>query len=1068
MQSRANALSEEINTLSLNMRHKSTHINFPTLAKWGEKSAEHQSLYKAALENTYCAYILAAGFATLINCGATLAEHESLFKAMIKNAYCADKLAQAFATLIRLGATPAKHKSLYEALINNAGNADKLAAGFVTLEKCGATLEIHQSFYESLIKNAYYAEKLTTGFATLEKCGATPATYQSLYEVLINNADNADNLATGLATLITLRATLATHESLFNALINNKYNAHKLIKGFAALAKCGATLERHQSLYEALIENEYCADILAAGFATLITLDATPATHELLYKALIENRYNADKLAETFAPLIKLGATLAEHESLYNTIIQNPYDENISEPLSIFKELGGKLPEHEEIIKKILVANDQAMDVLVWLKEKNLKIESQDYLYQIIFLDDKPLIDSPYYFFILKNKIDEYLIKNEIKLQNTPLAGLQIREIIDEVLNPKVQYGPLNKSTATQILENILQRIIDEDINTINIKYDESAGYILQIGSENIIYLSELLRLVDFNHLTLTIEQVYKIGKTIEAFVHDFNYANFEPNAVVKQLPAAARQALSYYVAKMTHYNINRLFRGVELSSEDIYSWLKPVNGKENLLVNFLAGILINWSAAELPRILINTKERRILDKIVSAEDISLDNIHQIMEDTAYQALLTKHLNIRTISNDEYMQLRSLTINDLNILFPSYGLIDRGENLAKAELGGELSVKERRLANPCFTPSVTSFSVHMNGSPYYNMPETTRTKVETPNFLRPILDEREGEILIPAGTAYLYTSNPAGGFFAREVASPGIQPFGDLWSSTALIQAFRHHLSKPYQDEESKIELNGKTVQRPNHGLTHCYRVMLYIDLVIDYFAHHANGKAFSDFCQNITQNEREWLRVAAAYSITGRESEIRAVENLERYNKFRAACKDHLEKFLEQYPAPNKDEDMRERMLNIVRWMGNPGYENSVNGELPINNHNDESERIHRIFIHRILTIAHKLDLVRCYEPHEFDAAMKACRDFSENNSEQEADYLRMIRYAVDVNLAHGNKLSSMMTSSGALKNCSKSYCSPFGLVSNNIRQLMQATDTVPRPKLKEPYQFKSYSGVT
>ena len=61
---------------------------------------------------------------------------------------------------------------------------------------------------------------------------------------------------------------------------------------------------------------------------------------------------------------------------------------------------------------------------------------------------------------------------------------------------------------------------------------------------------------------------------------------------------------------------MNALFRGVAQSSEDRYTWIAPVNGKENLIANFLAGCLINWSAAELPRVLIRSEERQILEKV--------------------------------------------------------------------------------------------------------------------------------------------------------------------------------------------------------------------------------------------------------------------------------------------------------------------------------------------------------------------------------------------------------------------------------------------------------------------
>lgn len=157
-------------------------------------------------------------------------------------------------------------------------------------------------------------------------------------------------------------------------------------------------------------------------------------------------------------------------------------------------------------------------------------------------------------------------------------------------------------------------------------------------------------------------------------------------------------------------------------------------------------------------------------------------------------------------------------------------------------------------------------------------------------------------------------------------------------------------------------------------------------------------------------------MRVAAAYSITGRESEISAGEDLKRYDEFREASMQHMEAFLEKYPPKTDNPLMRECMLEIVRWMGNPGYETTIN------EHANPDECEHRNFIHRILTTAHKLDLPRCYGPEQFQAAMTMCRNLSKESPEQQVDYQRMIRYAVDINQAHGNTLSTLLSPSGEL----------------------------------------------
>ena len=120
-----------------------------------------------------------------------------------------------------------------------------------------------------------------------------------------------------------------------------------------------------------------------------------------------------------------------------------------------------------------------------------------------------------------------------------------------------------------------------------------------------------------------------------------------------------------------------------------------------------------------------------------------------------------------------------------------------------------------------------------------------------------------------------------------------------------------------------------------------------------------------------------------------------------------------------------------------------------------------DEDECLHRNFIHRILSIAHKLDLPRCFLPEEFDKAMAKCRELSTAGDLQQADYVRMIQYATDLITAHGSSLNTETTSTGKLQAANKNYTEPFEKVSKNLRQLREITETITRSQQKESYQF-------
>jgi hypothetical protein len=146
-----------------------------------------------------------------------------------------------------------------------------------------------------------------------------------------------------------------------------------------------------------------------------------------------------------------------------------------------------------------------------------------------------------------------------------------------------------------------------------------------------------------------------------------------------------------------------------------------------------------------------------------------------------------------------------------------------------------------------------------------------------------------------------------------------------------LNEAYKNHLCKEYQERQHQEIIDANLVNRPNHGLAHTYRVMIYIDVVIDYFAQHAKEHEFKEFCQNISRDTRQWLRVAAAYSITGRENELSAIEDLKKYDGFRQSSENHLREFLKKHPPLIINEQLQERICHVVRWMGNPAYEHTI-----------------------------------------------------------------------------------------------------------------------------------------
>lgn len=120
------------------------------------------------------------------------------------------------------------------------------------------------------------------------------------------------------------------------------------------------------------------------------------------------------------------------------------------------------------------------------------------------------------------------------------------------------------------------------------------------------------------------------------------------------------------------------------------------------------------------------------------------------------------------------------------------------------------------------------------------------------------------------------------------------------------------------------------------------------------------------------------------------------------------------------------------------------------------INCHPDKFERQHRNYLHRLLTIAHKLDLPRCYSLQQFHASMAMCRSLSDERLDSQhaiarSDYLKLIQYNIELIKAHGNMLQFDIAADGSCIEQSIGYQSPFDEVSQSMKRLYEISETVP-----------------
>lgn len=354
----------------------------------------------------------------------------------------------------------------------------------------------------------------------------------------------------------------------------------------------------------------------------------------------------------------------------------------------------------------------------------------------------------------------------------------------------------------------------------------------------------------------------------------------------------------------------------------------------------------------------------------------------------------------------------------------------RGENLSSSV------ITARRMSTSSKLPCITSLS---RGNQCLKGQDATAWH-QVPGY--PMVKLFEMEVILAQGRQVIYD-----GKGATLVNSPELVE--DHYSSDLALIAANNYLSKRYSDYDDARVFKGVSVQRPFHGLPHTKRVMEAISWVKDYFIRHAKDDDFKQFCRDLTPQLIEWLRIAAAFSITGRESEISAGTNLERYNEFREASAGHFEEFSKRISVKGveDEEHLKQHLRHIVRWMGNPQYESKLNID------GDAQKIKQRNYLHRILTIAHKLDLPRCYGHKQFEQSMKLLRDLSTPSEAQQQDYFHLIRLSISHIKAHGDQTCFQVSPDGSYSLGSTTY-NPglFAMCNTSMKGLSDYSATVPR----------------
>lgn len=720
---------------------------------------------------------------------------------------------------------------------------------------------------------------------------------------------------------------------------------------------------------------------------------------------------------------------------------------------------------------QILVTNSTATSFVIKTLRKAGVLFGHNHEYVNAITD---LLSQTIFSYRLLVSLTHTIIKHD-KLKKKEGDNVQTFEEYSREQNQKyndnlvLTYGPINKAKSTETVQNILRSIAEytrkhlniskaqreatcdiqfiEQINeasdikmdNIYVEFKSNEGYLLHLENTT-KNLTLLLNNANLGHLTLEKEDVRLLGMLLLYLMpRDRNKNPLQ--GILDEVPHGQQLALSIYTTHC-YFNINRFFRGVEPDNDSH----RLINSKANININnllcFIIGCLINDVLNKLPVLTDKSPKKDILLKFMKERNIDGKQLCSMNKEEF------KHqVDQCSIPESEKLAMHK-AYSIRTYMFPQLAALDRRENLTINDI-------QRRLANPWVFQTLTSFSVAQNGSRYFNDgTRNTQTKMENPPYYYITGNPEEFEVILPQGLQ-VKTTKGSGLLIQTCHRSPQLEPMDQYLSDLALHFAYHHHLKNPYKDESAFINLNNITVYRQNHGLAHTFRVMQMIVYVMNYYAHYAKDVDFRNFCQVKSDNETlESLRIAAAFSVTGRESEISHGENYEKAESYRKASATNVYLFCNELIDQNlvqMSDQMKNRIKDVVRYMGNPHFEKDINTET------DTNERKIRNYYYRILSMAHKLDLLRCYNAREFQNAMATCIEHSNIGQDQNAALHELYRYSIEHNNAHGNRLSCVLNSNGQWVNCQEPYKPIFAKVSTLFYTLKNRTQLVPRPIISE-----------
>jgi hypothetical protein len=969
--------------------------------------AGNEWLYHAAIQHIDK---IVPAFAIMNSAGISYAENERLYQPLMCHINCWHWLEKAFSLFKRRGMSFADNKDMYASAVYSIRNLNKIQQVFNIVEDLDVP-DSNPKLYEALIDSIRFISKIQYAFTAFKDIGIFYSGNEDLYKKVINYPVHADNIVSAFRVLNALITPFSDSKVLYLLVIEQSYNADKIPVLLNALRRAGIFYQENKLFYYDSVSRLYNAEQLASSINALNKAAIPFLGNEELYRQLIFYPRQLGDPAKAFIALNKAGLPYRGNETLYSVFFERRLNHEVFLKIcTALSQAGVEFSENKLLYNEALKTEHDADKIVLALK----KLKDAGIHYEVG--------QSPNYVAIAIRHCEV-----SIKALHRIIQAHYSFKKHPEVFRTLFQYLDKPDYSLNRLMQ-LVNKICELHQTQQNLNANDLKVLMLDV-LENHYRFGPLEKRAETGILEHVLEQL--VSQDIST-VHFHYQESIGYILKLKDQPEINISLLLRY-ANPGHFTFSdelvKKMGAVLAILEGKKVW-KHQGGHNSSI--FAPGLIDSVSLIALENYI--SERYRNINLLFRGERLDPGLQHK---------WLLPLMDTRNVLAN--FLCGCLVSNIANKLSNDNG---EGANVKKLLVRKEVvdsAMQKSRSNGVVRLPSLTSFSRRPDGSPCFREPGLTTTFLDGVNL--PIINPKEGEVILPPGEHLIYTCNPDGHYNANIVRSPDIHTPGSYRAMMALTHAFTYHLNIRYKDKRDDVVINERRIERPNHGLAHTYDVIVYLDIFIDHFASFAKENGFREFCCNIPYSEKEWLGVAGAFSVSGRESEIAAIDNLKRYDEFREASAGHFDAFLSLYPPAVKDDAMRERVRHVLRYMGNPAYEQSIN------THPDPEERMHRNYLHRLLTLAHKLDLVRCYNPHEFKRAMHSVQQLSIDSPQQVSAYNQIIEYAIKLCKAHGNMLATDINKNNELIPVNINYHTPFAEVSLSVLSLLTISDGVKMP---------------